>query len=48
MIIYMEDLGGTGLTAADLAPEGRAASRWDEISKGLLERAVKGVEILPR
>lgn len=47
MIIYMEDLSGTGLTAADLAPEGRAASRWDEISKGLLERAAKGIEIMP-
>jgi len=47
MIIYMEDLNGTGFTAADLAPGGRAASRWDEMSKGLLERAVKGIEILP-
>jgi hypothetical protein len=48
MIIYMEDLSGRGLTAADLSPNGRAASQWDEISKGLLERALKGIEVLPR
>ena len=45
MIIYMEDLAGMKLTAKDLAPEGRAAAQWDEIAKGLLERAVKGMEI---
>ncbi len=46
MIIYLEDLSGMGLTAADLAADGRSAARWDEISKGLLERAVKGMKIL--
>ena len=46
MVIYMEDLSGMSLTAADLAKDGRAAARWDEISKGLLERALKGMEIL--
>lgn len=45
MIIYIEDLGATGLTAADLSPGGRAADRWDEISKGLLERATKGMKV---
>jgi hypothetical protein len=45
MIIYMEGLSGMGLTAADLAEGGRAAARWDEISNGLLERAVKGMKI---
>jgi hypothetical protein len=45
MIIYMEDLSGMGLTAADLAEGGRAAARWGEISNGLLERAVKGMKI---
>src|SRR5262245_8528363 len=45
MIIYMEDLSGMGLTAADLAEGGRAAARWDEISNGLLERAVKGMKV---
>ena len=46
MIIYTEDLSEQRLTAADLAPDGRAASRWDEISKGLLERAVGGMNVL--
>ncbi len=45
MIIYLEDLSGTGLTAADLAPNGKAAAQWDEVSKGLLDRAVKGIKI---
>ena len=45
MIIYMEDLSAMGLTAADLATGGSAAARWDEISKALLDRAVKGLEI---
>ena len=44
MIIYMEDLSGMGLTAADIAEGGRAAARWEEISNGLLERAVKGMK----
>jgi hypothetical protein len=45
MIIYMEDLSGMGLTAADLASNGKAAAEWEEVSKGLLERAVKGIKI---
>jgi hypothetical protein len=45
MIIYMEDLSGMGLTAADLAEGGRAAARWDEISSGLLERAMKWMKV---
>jgi hypothetical protein len=46
MIIYLEDLSGMGLTAADLAEGGRAAARWGEISNGLLDRAVKGMKVL--
>jgi hypothetical protein len=46
MIIYLEDLSGMGLTAADLAEGGRAAPEWDEISNGLLDRAVKGMKVL--
>ena len=46
MVIYIEDLSGTGLTAADLAPEGRAAARWEEMSKALLERAQEGMKIV--
>jgi hypothetical protein len=45
MIIYMEDLSGMGLTAADLARDGKSAARWDEISKGLLDRAVNGMKL---
>jgi len=45
MIIYLEDLSGTGLSAADLAAGGSAATRWEELSKGLLERAIKGMEV---
>jgi hypothetical protein len=45
MIIYLEDLSGTGLTAADLAKDGKDAARWEEISKGLLDRALKGMTI---
>jgi hypothetical protein len=46
MIIYMEDLNALGLTAADLAAGGRAAAQWEEVAKGLLERAAKGMKIL--
>lgn len=46
MIIYLEDLSGMKLTAADLATGGTAATRWEEVSKGLLERAMKGMEVL--
>jgi hypothetical protein len=45
MIIYLEDLSGMGLTAADLSPGGRAADRWEQVSKELLERATKGMTI---
>ena len=45
MIIYVEDLAPMKLTAKDLAPDGPAADRWEEISQGLLERAMKGIEI---
>lgn len=45
MIIYTEDLSGMKLTAADFNAGGKAAARFDEISKGLLERAMKGMEV---
>ena len=45
MIIYLEDLSPMNFLAADFAENGRAAARWDEISKALLERAVKGMKI---
>ena len=46
MVIYIEDLSGTGLTAADLAPGGPAAVRWEEMSNRLLERAQQGMKIV--
>jgi hypothetical protein len=45
MIIYAESLGGTGLDAASLSPGGRDAAKWPEVSKGLLDRATKGLKI---
>ncbi len=48
MIIYLEDMTGTGLRAADLNEGGSAAGRWEAVSKGLLERARKGMTIKRR
>lgn len=45
MVIYMEDLSALGFTAADLAAGGKAAAQWGNISQGLLDRAVKGMQI---
>lgn len=45
LIIYIEDLKGTGLTAADLSEKGSAAAKWDEVSKGLLKRALDDMKI---
>ena len=40
MIIYSEDLGPTGLRAADLAEGGRQADQWRSISEALHQRAL--------
>ena len=45
MIIYTEDLSSMGLSAADLAAGGRAAARWDEITKALLDHALKNMKL---
>jgi len=45
MIIYVEDLTGTGLTAADLSEGGSARARWPEISGALLDRALKNMKV---
>ena len=47
MVIYAEDLQPRGLTAADLAPGGKAATQWEEIAAGLLERAQKAMRVKP-
>lgn len=48
MIIYMEDLGASGLIAEDFAEKGKAASLWKEIALGLRQRAAEGIEIKKR
>ena len=48
MVIYLEDLSGMGLTAADLNEGGKAAARWEAVSKELLERAQKGMTVTRR
>jgi hypothetical protein len=45
MIIYMEDLSAKGLKASDLLTGGRAASQWDDMSKQLLDRAIKNMKV---
>ena len=45
MIIYMEDIGASGLLAEDLSEKGKAANMWKGIAAGLLERAVGGIEM---
>jgi hypothetical protein len=46
MIIYIESLSEMGLTAGDVTAGGRAADKWEQISKGLFERAIKGMKVL--
>jgi hypothetical protein len=46
MVIYAEDPALMHLTAKDLTPGGRSADQWQDISKALLDRALKGIEIL--
>ena len=45
MIIYLEDLSAMGLTAADVAEGGKAFGQWNQISKELLERALKNMQM---
>ena len=45
MIIYVEDLSDTGFTAANLSEGGSAHARWNEISQGLLDRALKNMKV---
>jgi hypothetical protein len=45
MIIYGEDLAGTGLTAPEVAEGGAAHGRWPTIDRGLIERAEKAIVV---
>jgi len=46
MIVYVEDLADMQLTAKDVAADGKAAAQWEGISNQLLERAMKGIEVV--
>jgi hypothetical protein len=45
MIIYLEDLSPTGLTAADLMPGGNGESQWPTIERGIIERAQQKIKL---
>ena len=45
MIIYMEDLTGSGFRADELAPGGAHADRWPAMGEELLRRATAGIKI---
>ena len=45
MIIYLENLGAMKLMAADVVAGGKAFAQWNQISKELLERALKNMEV---
>ena len=48
MIIYAEDMSGTGLTAADVNEGGSARARWPELAQGLLDRGLRSMKISKR
>jgi hypothetical protein len=45
MIIYLEDLSGTGMTVDDLTPEGKPSAKWQAVSNSLLDRARKNIKL---
>jgi hypothetical protein len=47
MVIYGEDLGPSGFTAAELSEGGKAYDRWPGMANALLERAEKRLTINP-
>jgi hypothetical protein len=48
MVIYMEDLAGQGLTAADLNEGGKARDRWPVLAKAFHQRAVAAFSVKER
>jgi hypothetical protein len=46
LVVYYENLSGTGLTAADLSGKGRAAGQRDKMFEELWKRAIKSFTIL--
>ena len=47
MLIYMEDLGDQGLTAADVSEGGKARDRWPAIAQAFHARALAAFSVLP-
>ncbi len=47
MIIFIDDLALLGLTASDLNEDGKAAQRWPEIEKKLLEKIRRTLTLTP-
>jgi hypothetical protein len=47
MLIYLEDLGDQGLTAADVNEGGTARDRWPAVAAAFHERALASFSILP-
>ncbi|HJU53125.1 MAG TPA: hypothetical protein VJ715_01090 [Pyrinomonadaceae bacterium] len=45
LVIYYENLKGTGLTAADLSADGRAAAERDRLFREVQKRALKGFKV---
>ena len=45
MIIYGEEVGPSGLSAADLQPGGKAHDQWPALESGLIERAREKITI---
>jgi hypothetical protein len=45
MIIYGEDLGPTGFSAADLGKDGKAYKQWPALETDLIERAKKSLKL---
>lgn len=48
MIIYGEDLGPTGYTAADLQENGKSREHWPELEAGLIARAKNSISLSTR
>lgn len=46
LIIYYENLSGTGLTAADLSEKGRAAGQREKVFQDVMKRALKSFTVL--
>lgn len=48
LIIYYENLNGTGLTAADLSEKGRAAAQREKVFADVMKRALKSFTVAKR